>query len=315
MPKNQVQFQKGMSLSEFLARYGTEVQCAQVLRGWRWRQGFVCPACGHRGHCVLGRGLFQCHRCRRQTSLTAGTLFAGSKLPLTKWLLAIYLLTQSKTGISSLQLSRQLGVCYNSAWLMKHKLMQAMLEREQGRLLAGVIQLDDAYWGGRRHGYKRGRGTRGKTAFVAAVATDPASGTPLTMRLDRVRGFRRREIGRWSRKHLAAGAHVRSDGLRCFAAVKQAGCTHEPLASSSSKRRHRRQAFVWVDTMLGNVKNAMHGTYHAIRAKHLPRYLAEFSYRFNRRFDLAGMVGRLGADAAFTPPMPYRLVKLAEAHW
>ena len=67
--------------------------------------------------------------------------------------------------------------------------------------------------------------------------------------------------------------------------------------------------------MLGNVKNAMHGTYHAIRAKHLPRYLAEFSYRFNRRFDLAGMVERLGAAAVLTPPMPYRLVTLAETHW
>ena len=206
MPKNRVQFQRGMSLSQFMVRYGTEAQCEQALFAWRWPAGFICPECGHGGHCVLGRGLFQCHRCRRQTSLTAGTLLAGTKLALTQWLLAIYLLTQSKTGISALNLSRQLGVCYNSAWLLKHKLMQAMREREQGRLLAGVIQLDDAYWGGRRRGYKRGRGTRGKTPFVAAVATDPASGKPLTMRMDRVRGFRRREIGRWSRKHLAAAA-------------------------------------------------------------------------------------------------------------
>ena len=315
MSKNKVQFQKGMSLSNFLALYGTEVQCEQALFAWRWPNGFVCPECGHDGHCVLGRGLYQCHHCRRQTSLTAGTLFAGTKLPLTKWLLGIYLLTQSKNGISALEMSRQLGICYNSAWLLKHKLMQAMLEREQGRLLDGVIQMDDAYWGGRRRGYKRGRGTRGKTPFVAAVATDPASGKPLTMRMDRVKGFRTREIGRWSRKHLKIGAHVRSDGLACFNAVQQAGCTHEALVTSGPKGRQRRKAFVWVDTMLGNIKNAMHGTYRAIRAKHLPRYLAEFTYRFNRRFDLAGMVGRLGAAAALTPPMPYRFVKLAEAHW
>lgn len=314
MPKNQVQFQKGMSLSMFLTRYGTEAQCAQALFGWRWRQGFVCPGCGYGGHCVLGRGLFQCQRCRRQTSLTAGTLLAGTKLPLSKWLLAIYLLTQSKTGISALNLSRHLGVCYNSAWLLKHKLMQAMRERDHSRLLAGVIQLDDAYWGGRRRGYKRGRGTRGKTPFLAAVATDPASGKPLTMRMDRVRGFRRREIGRWSRKHLAVGAQVHTDGLRCFAAVEQAGCMHEPTVISGPRARQQRKAFIWVDTMLGNVKNAMHGTYHAIRPKHLPRYLAEFAYRFNRRFDLAGMVERLGTAAVLTPPMPYRLVTLAEAH-
>jgi transposase-like protein len=315
MPKNEVQFQRGMSLSKFLAKYETEAQCEAALFAWRWPQGFVCPECGYTGHCELGRGLYQCHRCRRQTSVTAGTLFAGTKLPLTTWFLAIYLLTQSKNGISAMDMSRQLGICYNSAWLMKHKLMHAMLEREQGRKLSGAIQMDDAYWGGRRRGYKRGRGARGKTPFVAAVETDPESGKLLRMRMDRVRGFRTREIDRWSRKHLADGAHVRSDGLACFAAVKQAGCTHEPLVTSGPKGRQRRKAFVWVDTLLGNVKNAIAGTYHAIRAKHLPRYLAEFVYRFNRRFDLASTVARLGAVAALTPPMQYSLVTLGEAHW
>ena len=77
--------------------------------------------------------------------------------------------------------------------------------------------------------------------------------------------------------------------------------------------RQRRKAFAWVDTMLGNVKNAI--LPRAIRTKHLPRYFAEYTYRFNRRFDLAGMIGRLGAAAVLTLPMPYRLVNLAEAHW
>jgi len=315
MPKNTVQFQRGVSLREFMAQYGTEEQCEQSLFAWRWPDGFVCSECGHGGHCVLGRGLFQCNRCRRQTSLTAGTLFGGTKLALTTWFLAIYLLTQSKNGISALELARQLGVCYNSAWLLKHKLMQAMLERESGRALEGVIQIDDAYWGGRRRGSKRGRGAPGKTPFVAAVATDPTSKKPLTMRLDRVKGFRSREIGRWSRRHLKRGSHVCSDALACFRSVEKAGCSHEPLNTSGIAGYGNRKHLTWVDTMLGNVKNAMHGTYHAIRAKHLPRYLAEFAYRFNRRFDLAGMIAQLGAAAAVTPPMPYRFVKLAEAHW
>jgi ribosomal protein L37AE/L43A len=315
MSKNAVQFQKGMSLSEFQAQFGTDVQCEEALFAWRWPDDFVCPECGHTGYCILERGLYQCDRCRRQTSLTAGTLFAYTKLPLTTWFLAIYLLTQSKNGMSALALSRQLGVCYNSAWLLKQKLMQAMLEREQGRKLTGVIQMDDAYWGGRRRGYKRGRGTRGKTPFVAAVATDPVSGKPTAMRMDRVKGFRSGEIGRWSQKHLDAEAHVVSDGLACFAAVADAGCTHEPLITSGPGAQRRRKVLVWVDTMLGNIKTSMQGTYRAIRAKHLPRYLAEFVYRFNRRFDLASMIVRLGATAALTPPMPYRLVKLAEAHW
>jgi len=100
-----------------------------------------------------------------------------------------------------------------------------------------------------------------------------------------------------------------------FAAVTQSGCTHSPTVMSGPDIAQRRPALNWVDTMLGNVKNAIHGTYHAIRPKHLPRYLAEFCYRFNRRFDLASLLKRLATAATRTPPMPYRLVKLAEAHW
>jgi transposase-like protein len=164
-----------MSLREFMARYGTVEQCERALFTWRWSQGFVCPRCAARQSCALRtRRLHQCYGCGRQTSITAATVFAGSKLPLTTWFLAMYLITQAKNGISSIELGRQLGISQNSAWLMKHKLMQVMLEREGRRKLGGVIQLDDAYWGGVRRGHKRGRGSRGKTPFLAAVQTDDA---------------------------------------------------------------------------------------------------------------------------------------------
>jgi transposase-like protein len=315
MPKRKVQFQRGMSLHEFMTHYGTAAQCEQALFAWRWPQGFACPACGHTRYSALRtRRLFQCHACGKQTSVTAGTVFAGSKLALNVWFLAMYLVTQAKNGISSLELARQLGISQNSAWLMKHKLMQAMLERERTRQLGGLVQLDDAYWGGRRRGYKRGRGTRGKTPFVAAVATDD-EGRPHRMSFNKVRGFRSGEIARWSQAKLVAGSTVNTDGLVCFGSVTAADCTHLPIIMSGPGLAQRRQVLTWVDTMIGNVKNAMHGTYHAIRGKHLPRYLAEFSYRFNRRYDLAGMLARLATAAAHTPPIPYRLVKLAEVHW
>ena len=192
--------------------------------------------------------------------------------------------------------------------------MQAMLERDSARQLSGMVQIDDAYWGGRHRGGKRGRGARGKTPFVAAVEVDEA-GHPRRMSLNCVKGFRSKEIARWSRAKLAPGTAVHSDGLACFNAVGQAGCSHTPTVMRGPDIARRRQMLTWVDTLLGNVKNAIHGTYHAIRSKHLPRYLAEFSYRFNRRFDLASMLARLVTAAAQTPPMPYRLVKLAEAHW
>lgn len=314
MSKNRVQFQKGMSLSDFMAQYGTEEQCQQTLFAWRWPHGFVCPSCGHAKACALrSRRLLQCAACRHQCSLISDTIFGGTKLPLQVWFLAMFLLTQAKNGLSALELSRQLGISYNSTWLMKHKLMQVMKERESTKPLAGLIQLDDAFWGGRRRG-KRGRGARGKTPMVAAVATD-AHGRPQRLRLNRVRGFRVREIARWSQTHLSPGSQVCSDGLSCFSAVSQAGCRHEPKVMSGPGGVRRRRALKWVDTMLGNVKNAIHGTYHAIGHKHLPRYLAEFCWRFNRRFDLANLLSRLAVIATRTPPMPYRLVKLAESHW
>ena len=108
--------------------------------GWRWPHGFVCPGCGGQHHCVIKtRALYQCASCRRQTSLIAGTIFASTKVPLRSWFRAMYHLTQSKGGISSLELGRRLGVTQNTAWKLKHKLMQVMMERDAGKRLTGRV--------------------------------------------------------------------------------------------------------------------------------------------------------------------------------
>ena len=173
MARNQVQFQKGLSEASFAEIYGTEEQCHAALVKWRWPNGFECPGCKGADHCVVTRGarrLFQCNACRKQTSVKAGTIFAWSKLPLRIWFKAIYLVTQSKKGISSIELGRRLGVTQTAAWMMKHKLAQVMLERNASKRLKGNVQMDDAYIGGARSG-RRGRGATGKTPFVAAIAT------------------------------------------------------------------------------------------------------------------------------------------------
>ncbi len=208
---------------------------------------------------------------------------------------------------------RQIGVSYNTAWSVKQKIMQAMKERDDGRPVGGLIQLDDVYWGGERHGGKRGRGSANKTPFVAAVALNEDH-HPIAMSLQVVKGFRSDEVARWAKKRLAPGSLVYSDGLACFSAVIDAGCHHVSIVTGGGPHSVTREEFTWVNTMIGNVKNAIHGAYHAINPKHLPRYLAEFCYRFNRRFDLEAMVPRFLHAAARTPPMPYRLLKLAEAY-
>ena len=313
MAKNLIQFQKGLSLTAFLERYRTEPQCREALFKLRWPNGFVCPHCGNTTYCVLNnRPLFQCHRCHHQTSLTAGTIFAGTKLPLTAWFLAIYRLTQDKKGVSAMALSRELGVKYATAWSMKHKLMQTMQERDRGKRLAGRIEMDDAYLGGEKAGIP-GRGSPNKIPFIAVVETTEDK-RPLRIQLRRVRGFHTRAIAAYAQANLAPQSTVWSDGLACFAGVQKAQCRHIPMVTGGGRKSAQSPAFKWVNTVLGNLKNSLRGTYHAISAKYAARYLAEFEYRFNRRFVLPAMIERLCYVAVRTPPLPNRLLTIAEVH-
>src|SRR5687768_17503261 len=300
---------KGLSEAAFRERFGTEEACRAALLERRWREGLTCPACGHRGFCALKtRQLFQGNRCKKQVRLTAGTVFQDTKLPLTVWLLALHHLAQSKGGISSIELARRLGVRQPTAWLMKHKLMRAMANREEQKpKLEGRVEIDDAYLGGERSGGKRGRGAAGKTPIVAAVETT-AERKPRRLRLTVVKGFRKKEIAKLAKRDFAPGSNVVSDGLSCWPAVAKAGCCHFPMVTGSGKRAATWAPFRWVNTTLGNIKTALAGTYHHVSAKHAQSYLTSFAYRFNRRFQLDSIVQRLVWAAAHATPQPYRVV-------
>ena len=257
MARNKVQFQKGLSEPAFELQYGTEEQCRAVVVASRWPNGFECPACGEARHSMLKcRELFQCTGCRRQTSLIAGTIFASTKLPLRLWFRAIYHLTQSKQGISSIELGRRLGVTQTTAWKIKHKLKQVMLERDGDKSLTGRVEIDDAYLGGQRRGGKRGRGAPGKTPFVAAVETT-SEGKPVRMKLRRVAGFSGSSISAFARRSLGPDCAVVSDGLHCFTSVTDAGCSHQVINTGSGYRAAQTPAFKWVNTALGNIKAAI----------------------------------------------------------
>jgi len=310
---NPIQFQKGMSLPEFLQCFGTEAACEEAVRRARWPAGFACPGCSGGAHCVIvsgGRSLFQCHACHRQTSVTAGTLFGSTKLPLTKWFLAIFLVSQAKTGVSALELKRHIGVSYPTAWLMHHKLMTAMTAREAQHRLSGTVQVDDAYLGGERAGGKPGRGSQNKVPFVAAVSLND-QGNPLYAKVTPVPSFTSEAISKWARCNLAPGTDVLSDGLGCFAAVTEAGCTHRVEIVGQRKPRELPQ-FKWVNTVLGNLKTMLSGAYKAFGyGKYADRYLGAFAYRFNRRFDLAGLVARLVVDVSRGKAVPERVIRHA----
>jgi len=160
------------------------------------------------------RRYFQCSTCRHQCSVISGTIFEATKLPLSRWFLAMHLLTQSKNNVAALELKRHLGVCYKTAWLVKHKLMEVMRVREDGRQLDGRVEIDDAYLGGERSGGKRGRGSENKVPFIAAVQTTP-QGRPLYACFAK-QPFTTEAVAMWAAKSLATSAQVVSDGLWCF---------------------------------------------------------------------------------------------------
>jgi transposase-like protein len=316
MPMNRVQFQRGVCMPEFFQRYGTEAQCAQALVAMRWPEGFRCPRCASSEHYVVGHGarhLFQCRGCRHQTSLTAGTLMDSTKLPLTTWFLAIYLISQDKTGLSALALKRHLGTTYRTAWLIHQKLMKTMAMRDSEQPLSGLIQLDDAYLGGERPG-AGGRGSPNKVPFVAAVSTDDA-GHPMRVKMSQIAGFTSQAITDWARTNLMPGCDVRSDGLACFAGVVDAGCAHSYIVVGKRLPRDMPQ-FTWVNTVLGNLKTMISGAHKAFKfGKYASQYLGAFAYRFNRRVNLKTLLLDLLSHAATASSTRERQIRgVAEVH-
>lgn len=310
MAINAIQFQKGLSLAQFMKEYGTEAQCEEALVAARWPHGFECAHCGHKLAYEFRRRelrYWQCKACRYQVSLRAGTMMENSKLPLTTWYLAIYLMTQSKTNIAALAMMRQLGITWKAAWLIKHKLMEAMRQREDDRPLHGDVRVDDAYLGGERTGGKTGRGSENKIAFVAAV--EMADGRPQRVRFDPVAGFSFAALAPWARRAIAPGSCVISDGLLGFEILERLGYQHKVVLAPKGKAGTEIEPFKWLNVLLGNLKTALSGTHHAFKfAKYAHRYLAEVQYRFNRRFDLPAMVRRLAVAVIRAKPCPKKKI-------
>lgn len=315
MSINTVQFQPGLSMAEFIHRYGTEAKCYRALYQWRWPHGFRCPACTGQVRSRFRRGAqvyYQCRACRHQTTLTAGTLFEGTKLSLRTWMLALHLLTATKTNLAALELMRHLGVNYKTAWRMKHKIMQAMTERENARKLNGFVQIDDAYLGGERNGGKRGRGSENKQPFLIAVETNATFTAPRFAVAEPVRRFDDASLRDWIERRLAPQCEVYSDGLACFRRLEEAGHAHTTLVTGGGRAATEVPAARWLNILLGNLKRAISGVYHAVRqAKYARRYLAEATYRFNRRFRLREMLPRLATAMMRCKPCPEPMLRAA----
>lgn len=210
----------------------------------------------------------------------------------------------------------RLAVSYPTVWLLHHqKINRAMAQQEARQVLDRDIQLDDAYLGGKRCGGKAGRASENKVTCVAAVSLNE-HGRPMHRKLALVSGFTSQAIGRQAKLNLASGSRVMSDGLGCFAAVAEAGCTHTPFVVGSLKPRDLPQ-FAWVNTVLGNLKTTLAGAFHSMKyRKYADNYFAAFAYWFNQRFHLRGLVARLVVDVARCAPAKESVVRAhAEARF
>jgi hypothetical protein len=314
MPMNPVQFQKGMSFLEFTRLYGTEEGCERELEAQRWPQGFVCPSCAGREYSNFRRGrvlYYQCCACRHQASLTAGTVMASSKLGLRVWFLAAYLLSQAKNNVSALELMRHLGVCYQTAWALKHKLMEAMRARESGRTLGGTVQIDEAFLGGESSG-RASLGRKGKVPLLAAVSSTP-QGKPERVCLSQ-QPATGEDVVVFCLNTLERGSEVVSDGAPSFNYVRwNQIARHRAIVTGGGKQSCEIAELKAINTVLSNLKTAIAGTYHAFKfAKYADRYLAEYQYRFNRRFDLGSLMRSLVRAAAACKPTPVPALRMAE---
>jgi len=259
----------------------------------------------------VSRPIYQCRQCHKQTSLISGTIFSATKLPLTTWFLAIFFITQAKEGIAALNLRRYLGISDRAALRMKHKLQLVMKNADDKRKLSGLIVVDDVYHGGRRQGGKRGRGAPGKYPVIAAVSRN-VHGYPVYLRLSRVKAFSSEATKEWAEQHLEPQSIIISDGLGCFKSFNDDGHLHIVRTTANSRDPERIKPFNWLNIIIGNVKNAIRGTYHGVGKQHISQYLAEFSFRFNHRFRLELMVPALIKLAAKSNPISEHRLRLAE---
>ena len=200
-----------------------------------------------------------------------------------------------------------------AAWLVKHKLLEAMRLAESDRQLTGRVEIDDAYLGGERSGGKAGRGSENKVPFVAAVQTTE-DGKPHLACLA-PRPFTKAALEDFFATSTALPLTVVSDGLGCFTVASSLGAVHDREITGGGKASVLNEKFRAVNTLIGNVKTALTGTYHAIKfAKYGYRYLAEVQFRFNRRYDMPAMLGCLLRALAATPRRPERGIRVAELH-
>lgn len=273
------------NLADLAAHFSDPAAAAEFLERIRWPDGPVCPHCGQDERTpyrlnsnTTKRRLWKCPACRKQFTVTVGTIFESSHIPLNKWLLAFYLLCSSKKGMSAHQLHRSIGVTYKTAWFMFHRIRHAMADEDFQRAMTVIVEVDETYIGGKTKGGKRGRGAPNKTAVVTLVQRDGTS------RSFRAANITADELQGAVLRHVDRSARIMTDELGSYKGLDERFASHQTVHRSSGEYVRGDVHTNTVEGFFANLKRGITGIYHHISEAQLPRYLEEFDYRYSTRW-------------------------------
>lgn len=296
-----------VNVIDFQDMFPTEKACEEYLYVVRWPEGFICPQCMHTEAWRLGSGLLRCRSCKRDTSLTAGTIFHGSSLSLRLWFQAMWYVVCQKQGVSALALKSILGVgSYKTAWEWLHKLRRAMVRPGRDRL-SGTVEVDEIFIGAPQKG-KEGRGALGKALVLVAV--EDKDGKDIgRIRLATITNASHAAIVRALKTMVEPGSVVRTDGWRGYAGLKKDGYDHAVIERDTSNEDNLTPLVHRVASLLKRwLLNTHQG---GVQHTHLSYYLDEFVFRFNRRTSRSRglLFYRLIQQALMVDPVPASQLK------
>jgi len=266
-----------IDLSGLIDRYGSEDKCSAYLEGLRWPEGVRCPRCdSDKLSRIVKRGQFDCDSCRYQFSVKVGTIFHDSKLKLSKWFLATFMICEAKKGISANQLGRTLGVSYKTAWYLCHRIRAAMKDAAP-EPLRGTIEIDETLVGGKVRG--KGKGYRSNKSIVIGAVERGGD-----VRLKVIKRQNKRHMQTFVRSVVHEDAErLMTDEAYAYVGIGDANTTHETV-------HHKAEEWVRADVHTNQIegvwsllKRSIVGSYHQLSAKHLPAYLDEVSFKYNNR--------------------------------
>jgi transposase-like protein len=271
--------ESNMDMMELMERFGTEQKCRAILEELRWPDGVRCPRCnGVKTSRIHARDQFDCDTCRHQFSVTSGTIWHDTHLPLRKWFIAIYLTVESKKGMSANQMKRVLGVSYKTAWYLCHRIRAAMTELDPTPL-KGTVEVDETFIGGKlKGGTGKGHYLKNKAIVIGVIQRGGKVRLQVIDRTDR------KTLHRFIKDHTAPETEVViTDEWQAYRGIGDHDTKHK-IVNHSAKEYVRGNIHTnGIENVWSLLKRSVTGTYHKLSIKHLDAYLDELEWRINNR--------------------------------